>query len=127
MSRGTGSFTSEENEIVEIYGQAVHSDHDWHDTEYLETLILAKYDRVTAQKALESLLEWTGRPVEPDVEYSLGEMMRRFIQARADRFTWQPGELELVSMICPRCHKTIDCREEVPKVCPQCYKDIGEG
>lgn len=88
-------ITDEEQGIIEIYGQIFHSHHDWHDKDFLEGLILAKYNRETAIVALKGLLGRPGSRFEG--QESVGEMMETFIQTMADRFIWHDGDVEILS------------------------------
>ena len=53
--RSRKELTDEEKGILKLYGQVIREkDHDWNDVDWLEGLVLARYDRETALEALMS-------------------------------------------------------------------------
>ncbi|MBN2168589.1 MAG: hypothetical protein JW738_05040 [Actinobacteria bacterium] len=101
--------SEEERGIIEIYGQVLHSDHDWHDTDYLEGLILSKYDRETAIKVLRRML---GESCSRKKLESPGKLMEAYIQTAADRFIWCDEDVEILSKGVPYADGEMERRFE---------------
>ena len=122
-------LTDEEQGILKLYGQIIgEEDHDWHDVDWLEELVLSKYDRETAMEALQGVLNKHGiiRKEYGRSARTIGEMMHAFIRSRFERRAEDNASFAsvLFQPSCPHCGERIKHGSGVPMLCPHCGKEF---
>ncbi|MCG2766878.1 MAG: hypothetical protein L6435_00635 [Anaerolineae bacterium] len=122
-------LTDEEKGILKLYGQIMgEEDHDWHDVDRLEELVLSRYDRETAMEALKGVLnkfEVTRKEYGRSAR-TPGEMMHAFIRSRFERREEDSASLAsiLFQPSCPHCGERVKHKSGVPMSCPHCGKEV---
>ena len=126
--RSKMELTEEEQGILKLYNQATMAEHDWHDVDWLEGIVLSRYDRETAVEALKGVLnkfEVTRKEYGRNAR-TPGEMMHAFIRSRYEK--WEDDNASFISILfqpsCPHCGESVKHKSGVPMVCPHCGKEF---